>query len=93
LHIAYLRNGKLQHGKPGVWFFSLDAESSLAVIGARLGVRLPYFRASMQMTRRGDLIDYVSDRWSIHGAPASFESAYRGVGAASTAHPVRSNIF
>ena len=72
-------------GKPGVWFFSLDAESSLAVIGARLGVRLPYFRASMRMTRRGDVIDYASDRWSIHGAPASFEATYRGVGPAATA--------
>jgi uncharacterized protein YqjF (DUF2071 family) len=41
-------------GRPGVWFFSLDAESWLAVIGARLGIRLPYFRASMQMTRRED---------------------------------------
>ena len=37
-------------GRPGVWFFSLDAASTLAVIGARLGIRLPYFRASMEMT-------------------------------------------
>ena len=29
-------------GKPGVWFFSLDAANPLAVRAARLGFRLPY---------------------------------------------------
>src|SRR5262249_29684602 len=28
---------------PGVWFFSLDAASRLAVAGARIAYRLPYF--------------------------------------------------
>jgi uncharacterized protein len=36
-------------GKPGVYFFSLDAGSLLAVIGARLGYALPYFHARMQV--------------------------------------------
>jgi uncharacterized protein len=31
--------------KPGVWFFSLDAASALAVAAARLSFHLPYFRA------------------------------------------------
>jgi len=74
-------------GRPGVWFFSLDAESWLAVIGARLGIRLPYFRASMQMTRRDGAIDYTTERWSIAGAPAAFAATYRGVGPASHAAP------
>ena len=47
-------------GRPGVWFFSLDAASMLAVIGARLGIRLPYFRASMEMTSREGVIRYTS---------------------------------
>ena len=34
-------------GKPGVYFFSLDAGNALAVFGARTLYRLPYFRASM----------------------------------------------
>ena len=38
-------------GRPGVWFFSLDAASSLAVIGARVGVSLPYFRAAMYCSK------------------------------------------
>ncbi len=34
-------------GKPGVWFFSLDATSRLAVRAARRQYRLPYFDARM----------------------------------------------
>jgi len=34
-------------GKPGIWFFSLDASSELAVEAARLGYKLPYFRADI----------------------------------------------
>lgn len=67
-------------GRPGVWFFSLDAESSLAVIGARLGVRLPYFRATMHMTHDGERIGYTSERWKLAGGPASFAASYHGVG-------------
>lgn len=48
-------------GRPGVWFFSLDAASSVAVLGARIGGRLKYFRASMQMSRDRGKIVYRSD--------------------------------
>ena len=34
---------------PGVYFFSLDAASRLAVAGARLGFGLPYYHARMRM--------------------------------------------
>jgi uncharacterized protein len=67
-------------GRPGIWFFSLDCASSLAVIGARVGIYLPYFRAAMHMTKVDGTITYRSDRWSIAGPPASFEATYRGVG-------------
>lgn len=33
--------------KPGIYFFSLDASSLLAVIGARIGVALPYHTAQI----------------------------------------------
>jgi uncharacterized protein YqjF (DUF2071 family) len=39
------RNGR----DPGVWFFSLDAASRLAVAGARAAYHLPYFHAQMSM--------------------------------------------
>lgn len=74
-------------GRPGVWFFSLDAASSVAVLGARIGVRLPYFRASMQMSRDGDTIVYRSDRWSLGGRPASFHGRYRPQGEAAPPAP------
>jgi len=36
---------------PGVWFFSLDAASSPAVLGARALFHLPYHRARLHLTR------------------------------------------
>jgi uncharacterized protein YqjF (DUF2071 family) len=71
-------------GRPGVWFFSLDCESTLAVIGARLGASLPYYRAAMRMHTGPGGIDYESRRWSVAGAPAAFAARYRGAGAAFT---------
>ena len=50
------------NGVPGVWFFSLDANSLAAVIGARTLFRLPYFDAEISMEINGDRIDYKSIR-------------------------------
>jgi uncharacterized protein len=47
---------------PGVWFFSLDAASSLAVRIARWRWSLPYYRAAMDLQRRGSSIRYSSRR-------------------------------
>ncbi len=38
-------------GKPGVWFFSLDAANRIAVRVARATFNLPYMDASMSMER------------------------------------------
>src|SRR6266480_3350852 len=40
-------------GVPGVWFFSLDAASALAVWGARNFYHLPYFKAEMGLEQKG----------------------------------------
>src|SRR5262249_29736982 len=45
-------------GRPGVWFFSLDAASSIAVIAARTGWHLPYHRASMEIDERDGEVIY-----------------------------------
>jgi uncharacterized protein YqjF (DUF2071 family) len=45
-------------GVPGVWFFSLDAQSPLAVWGGRTMYRLPYFTAQMKCLSRPDSCDY-----------------------------------
>jgi uncharacterized protein len=57
--------------EPGVYFFSLDAASRLAVAGARLGFGLPYFHARMVMRARAGVVEYAMRRvWGPPGALA-----------------------
>jgi uncharacterized protein YqjF (DUF2071 family) len=49
-------------GKPGIWFFSLDASSRSAVLAARRTYHLPYFHARMTMRRDGARFEYRSLR-------------------------------
>ncbi|MEJ7733830.1 MAG: DUF2071 domain-containing protein [Polyangiaceae bacterium] len=62
---------------PGVYFFSLDAAASIAVLAARAGWGLPYHRARMQMTMNGDQIRYRSRRLWPGPKPAELEVDYR----------------
>jgi len=55
-------------GKPGVWFFSLDAANKIAVAIARAWFHLPYFRAHMSCEERNGWIEYKSGR-AHRGAP------------------------
>ncbi|MGH9160415.1 MAG: YqjF family protein [Vicinamibacteraceae bacterium] len=67
-------------GKPGVYFFTLDAGNRLAVRMARALFRLPYHWASMHVEPRGDAIHYVSQR---HRDPAArLVATYSPVGPA-----------
>lgn len=47
---------------PGIWFFSLEAASTLAVWGARLGYGLPYHRARMTVREAPSHVEYRSAR-------------------------------
>jgi uncharacterized protein YqjF (DUF2071 family) len=47
---------------PGVWFFSLDAARSIAVLVARWRWKLPYYKAAMQVRRRDERLSYHSER-------------------------------
>jgi uncharacterized protein YqjF (DUF2071 family) len=49
-----LRTCVRHNGEPGVYFFSLDASNPVAVWLARTVFRLPYFRAEMQLRRKGE---------------------------------------
>jgi len=74
-------------GEPGIYFWSLDASSPMAVAGARLLYGLPYFPAAMSMRRREGRVDYASKRRL--GGPATLEVAWSvgtpiGVAAAGT---------
>ena len=63
-------------GKPGVYFFSLDAESRLAVLGARFGFGLNYKYAKMSArTSDRGRVHYTSRRVD-RPKPADFEAGY-----------------
>jgi uncharacterized protein len=67
-------------GKPGVWFFSLDAGSAAAVASARRTYRLPYRHARMAIELAGDRIRYRSVRTSRDAPPAALELEYGPAG-------------
>jgi len=48
--------------RPGVFFFSLDARSALAVAIARAWFHLPYFRARMSCVQAGKSVRYEHER-------------------------------
>lgn len=73
------RNG----ADPGVWFFSLDAASMIAVEAARAAYHLPYFQSRIELTAgRGMFpeIEFTSHREDPRGAmPAHAHIRYAGV--------------
>jgi uncharacterized protein YqjF (DUF2071 family) len=73
--------------KPGVWFFSLDAASAVAVAAARRSFHLPYFRAEMHVTRDGEALRYSSTRTHPHAPEASFDARYGPAGPVDPAAP------
>ena len=59
-------------GSRAVWFFSLDADRLLAVIGARTGYRLNYCWASMSVSQDAGIVRYRSRRrWPHAQHPTS----------------------
>ncbi|GIW82217.1 MAG: hypothetical protein KatS3mg105_4024 [Gemmatales bacterium] len=55
-------------GRPGVYFFSLDANARLPVYAARLTWGLPYHFARMRMTLDGDIVSYDTRRAGFSSA-------------------------
>ncbi len=80
---TYVRTG----GLDGVYFFSLDAASRLAVAAARRWFHLPYFNARMALRRRDDWIDYQSSRTHQGADPAGLRISYRPVDQAEIPAP------
>jgi uncharacterized protein YqjF (DUF2071 family) len=68
-------------GKPGIYFFSLDAGRRAAVLAARRTYRLPYFHARMRVEIVGARVDYASERIDPSGPAASFRGSYEPAGA------------
>ena len=69
---------KDEPNKPGVWFFSLDAASRIAVRAARRGFGLPYMDSRMSLTHADDgWADYTSTRTHRGEPPATLDVRYR----------------
>jgi uncharacterized protein YqjF (DUF2071 family) len=88
---TYVRSTR--DGRPGVWFFSLDASSRAAVWGARTVFGLAYMNARMTARRRGEWLEYVSARtgpWNTlafgptGAGRAEFRAEYQGAGESRT---------
>ena len=59
---TYVRAGRQN---PGVWFFSLDAANSVAVVLARALFSLPYHRARMSLKSGRDLDPQNPTKWEV----------------------------
>lgn len=76
-----VRTYVIHKGRPGVYFFSLDAANPLAVEAARLWFQLPYFNAEMKKGERSDgSYSYQSKRTDKRGRSCRFESIYQPKG-------------
>jgi uncharacterized protein YqjF (DUF2071 family) len=82
-----VRTYVVRDGKPGVWFFSLDAANAAAVWGARTFFHLPYFLAEMSCAEDSGWIRYDSRRKDRRGSPASMRARYRAIGDVFHAQP------
>jgi len=86
---TYVRVGE----RLGVWFFSLDAASRLAVRGARILFNLPYYDAAMAVHAEGEGIIYESRRVHRGAPPAEFVAHYAPAGAVYQAEPGTLDYF
>lgn len=68
-------------GKPGVWFFSLDASNRSTVWGARTFFHLPYYHARMGLRTDGEAVSFSSGRIDPRAGPAELRVSYAPAGA------------
>lgn len=79
-----LRTYVIANGKPGVWFFSLDAASWPVVLGGRYLYGLPYFNSKMTHRFQADWFTFSSVR---KRGGAAFKARFRPCGDAFRAAP------
>lgn len=75
-----VRTYVVANGRPGVWFFSLDAANVAAVKIARWTYHLSYYHARMSCTERDGWILYKSRRLRPAQPEARFDGRYRSLG-------------
>jgi uncharacterized protein YqjF (DUF2071 family) len=83
-----LRTYVMRGGRPGVWFFSLDAHNPVAVRIARASYGLPYFDARMSSEAGPDgAVRYRSERTHRGASPARFAASYGPTGELPPSRP------
>ena len=86
-HELNVRTYVTRAGQAGVWFFSLDAASRLAVWVARRWFHLNYVWARMSLDIEGDAVRYASRRRRAADPAAELRLRYRPVGPAAPPAP------
>jgi len=74
-------------GRPGVWFFSLDAAHPIAVRTARVLLGLPYRDARMSLKTDSGRVAFRSERTERRWPPASLEVEYGPTGPVAPSRP------
>jgi uncharacterized protein YqjF (DUF2071 family) len=72
-------------GQPGVYFLSLDTGARLPALVGRRAFGIPFHRARMRITRRGEEVTFRSHREDT--PPAVFRARYRPTGEPYRAEP------
>lgn len=82
-----------EHGRPGVWFYSLDTPKRLPNWIARTFFHLNYRLARIQIEDTGSLRSYRSELWTETDWDTPQEYEWRRVGATFTAEPGSLDFF
>ena len=75
------------NGRPGVYFFSLDAGNPVAVGAARALFHLPYYTAEMSVETVDGSVEYRSRRITSGAPPAAFDARYQPISVACEPEP------
>ncbi|WP_135807125.1 YqjF family protein [Halorussus marinus] len=71
-----LRTYVTRDGVPSVYFYSLDAQGVVSVLGARLFQHLPYYYARISLERADGRIRFSSRRRHPGARPVHYEASY-----------------
>jgi uncharacterized protein YqjF (DUF2071 family) len=91
MHEMNVRTYVFKDRVPGVWFFSLDANSAAAVLAARTFFFLPYYHAEMELDQDGNTIKYSSVR--SDEPPAELQATWTIGETLSFSHPGSLEFF
>lgn len=80
-----LRTYVTHDGTPGVYFFSLDAQGLLAVLGARVFHHLPYYYAGVDIAETDGRVTFESRRRHPGARPVHVTATYEPTGSGERA--------